>query len=446
MSKSKIALLIIVFTFIYIVINLKQWREQETFSWDKSCYYLYLPATFIFHDLGHLHFYEAIAKRNNINGGDPWFSIYNEPKTGRKLNKFPIGVSLCTMPFFLVAHAYCSIWLPDQSDGYSDPYRMAIIFATVFWVLVGLFYLRLFLLNYFSDSVTAITLLLIAFGTNLYAYTVFDTGMTHTFSFSFFCMLLYATYQWYKKTKAKYIMLMGFALGMITIIRPTNLIIAAIPLLWQYCLNIKISSQIAFYKKQLLHIIYSFVIFLCVVLIQCGYWKYVTGSWIHDSYEQESYVFSDPHIWDGLFSYRKGWFLYTPIAFIAMLGFIPLFLKQKRLSIVLFSYFVIAIYITFSWYKWWYGGSFGCRALIETYALVAIPLAALIQWIFTVKKRLLTTTMYVVFSFFIALNTFQTYQFHDHFIIRWDGMNKEYYWRVFGKLHVTDEDRKLLEK
>ena len=43
------------------------------------------------------------------------------------------------------------------------------------------------------------------------------------------------------------------------------------------------------------------------------YWKHIMGTFFFYSYDQEGFFFGNSHVLDGLLSYRKGWFIYTPI-------------------------------------------------------------------------------------------------------------------------------------
>ena len=186
------------------------------------------------------------------------------------------------------------------------------------------------------------------------------------------------------------------------------------------------------------------VSFVLLLSIELSYWKYTTGHWVHYAYEGEHFNFSSPHIADGLFSYRKGWFVYTPLALIGVCGLIPLARKYVAMATLIAVYIGINIYIVFSWEQWFYGGSFGCRALIEALAVVAIPLAMLTQWGLDQKKRVLTISMFTVFGFLITLNLFQSYQLRRNVLV-WDDNNRAYYWHTFGKLEVTATERELLK-
>jgi len=361
-AKSKLALAITAFMLICIVFNRSNWIDRDMLRCDEAGYYLYLPSLIIYHDVGKLSFYQKMTYKYYINENNSNYGIFNEP-TGYRLNKYPAGVSILEMPFFLAAHLFCTICPKDYPpDGYSEPYMLMFVLATVFWVIAGLFVLRRFLLSYFTDATVALTILLLAFATNIYFYTVFETGMSHTFSFALFCFLLAATRQWYDNERSINVLLMGLILGLIVITRPTNIVVAIIPLCWKYK-NGQISEKLAFYKKQALPLLASLFIFFLVVMIQCRYWKYVTGHWIHFSYEDEGFNFLSPQVWRGLFSYQKGWFIYTPVAFLGVAGLILLARKYKRLAAIITVYLAVNIYIVFSWYYWSYAGSFGCRPL-----------------------------------------------------------------------------------
>ena len=94
-------------------------------------------------------------------------------------------------------------------------------------------------------------------------------------------------------------------------------------------------------------------------------------------------------------------------------------------------YFVIVIYVIFSYWNWWYGGSFGQRPLIDSYSLLALPFAVFISEILK-RKAIIKILSVITGLFFIWLNIFQTYQY-NHTSLHWEGMTKELYFKQFGK-------------
>ena len=441
--KSRLIIFLISVLSVYIVLNRFEWHQNKTIEWDKGGYYIYLPAAFIYQDLGTFSFLPEINKKYRPSADVEWYAMYDQPSTGRRLNKYPVGVALFEFPFFLAAHLLTIATNRYPADGYSSFYQLGICLATVFWVMMGLFLLRRFLLRYFDDRTTALTLLMIALGTNLYNYTSFDFGMSHPFSFFLFAAFINAVDLWYTKQNTRHLLLAGIITGLIIITRPTNIVIVVVALLWGNDGMKNIRDRLLFFKKQIGPMCLSVFLCFAVVMFQLGYWKYATGNWVHYSYEEEGFNFANPEIWKGLFSYRKGWFVYSPIAFISFIGFIALWKYYRKMVLPLLIYFVVTIYIVFSWHQWWYGGGFGARAMVESYALMAIPLAGLLYWIKNRNSKPLKIISSAIFVCLIALNMFQTYQFSIA-VIPWDHTNKEYYWRVFLKDHRTDEDWQVL--
>ncbi len=435
-----LALLLTAFVLLYITFNLSQWREKNLLRWDCASYYLYLPATFIYHDLGELKFYPDIVKKYQMNNGSYDYNIYPQKATGLLLNKYAVGTAVFELPFFLLAHAWCYLTDTYPPDGYSTPYRVMIIFAILAWVMVGLYALSRFLLRYYSQWVTAITVILVLFATNLYFYTVFNIGMSHPFSFTLFCFVLYHTERLYTTSQRRYIIYLAITLGMALITRPTNILVALVPLLWPYGRAIQEKIRFWYQCKGLLAV--GSAVFTAICLLQFGYLKYTSGNWFHFSYENESFDLLHPQLYNGLFSYAKGWFVYTPVALIACIGFLPLLKQHKTLAMPILVFTVFNIYIVFSWGTWYYGGGFSARALIEGTALLSLPLAAVVQW--TLQTRMPTrVAVFLAFAICITLNTFQSYQLVNN-VLLWERNSKALYWAAFGKLELTNEEKQRL--
>jgi hypothetical protein len=69
-------------------------------------------------------------------------------------------------------------------------------------------------------------------------------------------------------------------------------------------------------------------------------------------------------------------------------------------------------------------------------------LGYLLQYL-TQNKRGVKIATYIVLGLMVVLNVFQTWQFTAR-ILDGERITKAYFWRVFGKTSVTDEDKKLL--
>lgn len=433
----KSRLLILLFAIISVIIYFNRGQQRHNLYTSDACgYYLYLPATFIYHDLAGLKFYPELDKQYRLEVG---YSLYDV--NGHKLDKYPVGVALFELPLFWLAHWYCILTHNYPADGFTLPYQVAGMLSTVLWVMLGLLVLHGFLRKYYSENITALAIAGIAFGTNLYAYTAFIHGMSHSFSFFLVACVLLLTDKWYTKQQIGTAVLLGITLGIVFVTRPLNIIVVMLPLLWRVYNLQTLRERLSLLWKHIGHMAATAIAFLLVAAIQFSYWKYITLHWLFDAYIGENFTFPNSYTIDGLLSYRKGWFIYTPMAVIMLLGFYFLWKKNRALVPTLASFMILMIYCVFSWSQWWYGGGFSCRPLVETYPVLALPFAAIIEH-FARSSALKKVTFFTICSLLIILNIFQTYQYSMG-LIHWSRMTKEFYWKVFGKVEF---DRKANER
>ena len=167
-----------------------KWNKQgveATISWDVSGYYWYLPAIFIYKDVKKLSFKDSIIAKYAPTGTELQQAMPLD--NGNYVMKYSSGMAVMYLPFFVVAHVL-AVPLGYPADGFSYPYQLAIQFGGLLVSLLGLWLLRRLLLLYYADRVVAITLFLIACGTNYLNYAAVDSGMSHTWLFTIYVSLL----------------------------------------------------------------------------------------------------------------------------------------------------------------------------------------------------------------------------------------------------------------
>ena len=407
-----------------IQMNIKPWKDpMKVLAWDVKSYYAYLPAALIYHDLS-----MEFTKEDHAFFGDKFWPKPT-PSGGLSL-VMTMGLAYLYLPFFLAGHVYA--WLSGaETHGFSEPYVFFLIFSALVYVVLALVLLRRFLLKYFPDWITALTLLALVAGTNLLYYSSIEAPMSHAYSFALFAVFMVTSVSWHGKPDLKRSVALGLLAGLISLIRPTNIVIVLFFLLW----DVKSIKELRLRAGQLatnwrLILIMAAAAFL-VWLPQLIYWKTVSGQWLYYSYNEEGFFFSSPQWINGLFSYRKGWLLYTPVMALALAG-IPVLWKYRRgFFWPLLAFLVVNLYVVFSWWTWWYGGGFGQRPLIESYALLAVPMASLLLYAHhggTRWRRLIVGLVFLL----VLHNLFQTMQYY-YGAIHWDGMNKKAYWASFGR-------------
>ncbi len=416
-----------------------QTGSEATISWDVAGYYMYLPAGLIYNDFEELAFKDSIMQKYK-----PSSSFYQafQVENGNWLLQYPSGLSVMYVPGFLIGHLGAKLGGYAQ-DGFSIPYQIGIWLWSLLVSFIGLILLRKLLLFYFSDKTVAVTLLALVLATNYFNYTAIDGALAHNYEFTLYAALLLFTRKWYLKPSYKLSIIIGLLVGLAALARPTDIVIAIVPLAWGLTSLRSIKSTFQFLIAQFPKLIVAGVVTLLIGSIQLLYWKLYSGEWIVYTYRDYGFSWRGQHLIDCFFSFKKGWLIYTPVMSFALIGFYYLYKKWEKLFWFSFLFFIVNTYIIFSWDIWWYGGSFGQRAMVESYAILALPFAAFFEM---GLKSFLKYLIIPALIFCTWLNLFQTYQIHAE----GGGMDPEYmteayYWRIFGNNNVKDSDRILMD-
>lgn len=413
--------------------------------YDVYGYYLYLPLTFKYHDLTLQH-PQVLWDLNQIYQNTDSFYQAVKLENGNWVMKYSMGLSVCYAPFYFIGDIWAKL-SGVPTDGFSRPYQMSILYGCVLYTLIGIYYLRKILNHFFSDAVAALTMFLIVFGTNyLFHVSMHGQGlMSHNVLFSLYAIILWHTIKWYQTYRLIDVIKIGLAIGLAALIRPTELISVLIPLLYGINSPPEIKKQILLFWQKKGHVL---VFGLCVAVVlgvQFIYLKKVSGKWYYNTYGAinpgEGFEFKHPFILEVLFSFRKGWFIYTPIMIFSLLGFYHLYRQYRFVFWMCLGYFILNLYIVSSWSCWWYAQSYSSRSLIPSYVVLSISLGAFIQWIWNHQVKWILISM---MSALLALNLFQTWQMFRG-ILEGSQMSRDYYQSVFLQTSLpTDEQRKLL--
>jgi len=435
-GKARIVNILILTAIVYNMFNIHYWTHKNRVIYnDVISYYAYLPATVIYHDLS-LDF----TRDSSDYFADKFWPL--KTPEGRNVIKMSMGLSFLYAPFFVAGHVMAKL-TDYPADGFSLPYKMLLNLSAVFYLALGLFFLRKVLEKYFNQKVVIITLVATVLGTNLYFYSAVESTMPHVYLFSLFSAFLYLTIKWYENPDMEKAIIIGLLGGLITLIRPTDILLAVFFFLWNVKSGRELKQRFMFYVKNPRFKIAMALSFFVIWIPQFVYWKYATGHWIYYSYNDEGFNFLHPHIIDGLFSYRKGWLVYTPVMILAISGLAISFKKFKTVFYPTLVFLVLNIYIITSWWCWWYGGSYGNRPFIDSYPLMALSLAVFINWVL-LRKKLIGIAAQIVIVLLILLNIFQTWQYYGG-DIHHDAMTKKAYWKLFLNPFPDDTYKQFLD-
>lgn len=420
--------------------------DKKELSWDVLGYYIYLPAVFIYDDpmLDDISWLKKINEEKQLTS--TLYMVTTNDK-GETMYFFLMGNAIFYLPSFLVAHSLADS-LGYPADGFSEPYSFALVMGGIIYTIIGLVFFKKILRKYFSGTITSMVMLIIVFGTN-YIHHLTDKNLeTVNVLFMLVSIILWNTIRWHENYKNRYLFGIGIPIMLMALVKPSEVLIVLLPLLWNVdsleSFRLKIKLILGKWKQILL----TGVICLIIALPQMLYWYAKTGYIVFDSYRNPGIGLdlTSPHTIDALFSYRKGWFLYTPVMIFSLVGFWFLYKENRKIFPALLISFLVSLYIITSWTEWWYGAGFSNRPLIATYPLLGIALGYFLVFI-SKRGYAIKIIFSLVVLFFIFLNQFQWWQFR-HWVLDSSRTTRDFYWAVFLKSHAGpgDDTLKLVDR
>ena len=441
-SFVRLTLIGILLIQIGVILNIRPWRNAEKknalINWDVTSYYSYLPAIFVHKDLKF-----EFLNNSEVNYAEKHQFWPETAPNGNKVIKTTMGMSVLYFPFFIISHIYSLVNDKVVANGFSKPYEIGLTFSSIFYMMIGLFFLAKVLRSIYDEKKVSILLFLVFLGTNLFYYATTEPCMSHVYTFSLASVFMYITMKIYEKNNWKFFIFLGLIPGLLFLVRPTNILFILAFLHYKIesfsSLNKRLYWLIQHYKKLTI----SIVISVLIGSVQFFYWKWATGNWFFNSYVGEQFYFNQPRIIEFLFSYRKGWLVYTPIFVFSFLGLYKMYVRKNPWFFSILIMLPVIVYLFSSWWCWWFGGGFGMRPMIDYYPLLIIPLGEILGTKISYKKYILN----FILAGFVSLNLFQTLQ-RRNLVIHWDSMSKESYWAFFTTIKMKNaqdwERQKLL--
>lgn len=404
---------------------LTRWKEvanDPIIRSDGQGYYAYLPAVFIYHDLS-LNFVWDI---NDTYYRDGLAAPYVNHTRYGTIDKYFSGTAVLQTPFFLLSHAVAVI-LGMPADGYSPPYQLGVAVSGIFYLCLGLWFLHAFLMLYgFNRLAAGLACVGILFGTNLLYYSLYAPSMSHVFSFSAVSGFLYFSARALRQGRVGSWIGVSVTLGFIALIRPTNaIVLLALPSVsgsWK-----QFTSGLKNLVAERNTFVVAVIALLLIISVQPLIYFFQTGRPFVWSYGDEGFNFLRPNLFNVLFSYRKGVFIYAPILLLGPVGFLMSIRRNAFQGLWLLFFLFMVIWIISSWWMWHYGGGYGHRAFIEFYPFFAIGMAGVFQHGLGLIRP---WAMVVLATMIISVQLIQTYQYVNN-IILYDGMDKTKFWGVF---------------
>ncbi len=441
-TRRSLSLVVLIALCSFIIVFRLTHVQKKEISWDVLGYYLYLPSSFVHHDpmFTDITWLRKLNEEQNLTG--TLYQVSSNAK-GEPMYFFLVGMSLFYLPFFMLGWMM-ALFAGYPVDGFSAPFQWCLVIGGIVYTIIGLIYFRKILLKYFTEAVTAIVLMTIVLGTNYIHHLTLDNLATVNILFMLCAILVWNTIQWHESRKLKNMLAIGLCITLMGLVKPSEIVIGILPLLWSVNSLESLRDKFVSLWQERKSVILTILICMVVALPQLLYWHAKTGNFLYDSYKNPGVGLDilSPHILNTLFSFRKGWLVYTPIMAFSLVGFLFLYKRNPKIFYSILIYFLISFYIICSWSEWWYGAAYSTRPLITMYPLLGISLGCFIAAASEFKPGLRYVIAVVIFLL-IVLNQFQWWQFRSYIIDPY-RTTRESYKAVFLKTNPDPAFKKDL--
>ena len=384
---------------------------------DSEGYYMYLPAWFIHDGFEHIHVRTKVYKRN--------------PETNKYYTKYSMGVALAQAPMFLLTDLIVRKIPGKEYAGTEMVYSRSIVLSGWLFCVLGLFFIVKWLRKSTEPHIILVGLIAMLFGTNLWYYATAGAGMSHTYSFGLFSIVLYLIDKVYRSGSCSWLngVLLGVIISWIILIRPTNAILLPFIFLYSHDGNLNLKQRINFWISDWMKLI-PFVLASAILWYsQLQQWADMRGGSSAYSYTNEGFIYwSKPKMLRVLIDVQNGLLLYSPVILISLYGLVRYFNEKLVMSRLILGLFFVMTWVFGSWWAWWFGGAYGHRCYVEFYAILIIPFIWVVEQVHRSKNIVSIILFYVILLLMLYYSLGLTYAYRSP----WDGPN--WNWHEFSTI------------
>lgn len=372
---------------------------------DGIAYFMWLDSIAGDGDMDLTNQAEAFAHVNT-------YQVYWEEDTGRWASVFPYGPGLMLVPGYWLARLADSLgWLRVNDEyfiglqGRPLPYSLLPMFMVNLYALgaVALAYLcaRFFV----SPVPAAVAALALFLGMPTLYYATVEPFMAHVISTFLVALGFYLLLSWRKGERSLWLVIgAGAAGGLATLVRwQVSLVVVALALWLPLRRQWKAAGLFALgYWAVAWHALYT--------------WNWMFGRPLVAWAAESGFLSAPSRLPQVLFSDARGLFVWSPLAFLGLIGLGLLARRSWRWALSLFVAFLLQALINAGVVDWWGGWSFGLRRMTELYPLFVVGLACLLggarpRWLrvglYGLAVVLLLFTLLLLLSHLNYINTAQ---------------------------------------
>ena len=354
------------------------------YSSDEIQYFAYLRSIAFDRDVSFENEYRYFYDRD-IGRSDGFHETFLErtTDTGHRLNFGTIGCAILWAPFYAVGHVAAGI-VGAAEDGYSKPYLAAVAYGSaVYGFLAIVLAIRCAArlgLNGFAAG------LAVWLGTPLLFYMYVAPPFSH--ACSAFAVALF-TYVWLRvrdEWSPAGMAALGAAGALMAMTREQDVFFIAAPALDFGLWALGNSGRL---KSRVPSLIAATVCFLAAYSPQLVAYKVLNGHFGPHASVANKMKWSAPHALQVLFSPEHGYFVWTPLAALALLAVVASAfrrnhptrdhaMRNRPIWIGLLLVFLLQVYVSGSVDSWTVAGGFGQRRFVALTTVLVIGVSALL--------------------------------------------------------------------
>ena len=328
---------------------------------------------------------------------------------------YTVGLPLTWLPVWITVHIPQFLGFHEGAQANSHLSNLdgfAIALSGAIFGIIGCVYLFKTLLSLIPTHAMLITFVSF-FGTSAYHHSTFDSVFSHSASFMFISILLYLCLCPIESIK-KFSITISMILGIIILIRPTNILISILilpSLIHQVKLNSlkQLSSAFAWWLTIIASATSIFV------AIQGTLWYLMTGRILINAYAVPSspngFAISNIRNLSQVLYGQSGLLMFSPVVVFALIGLTRSFPEVTKLTMTATRITLIGFLIVITLWNASANrmGGWGSRMFIDFLPVFAIGLASLYGSL--IRKQRRTWPLSFVLTICVCLNLFQMFSY-----------------------------------
>jgi hypothetical protein len=357
---------------------------------DEVQYFAFLRSMAFDADLSfeneYQHFFDAGA------GGAGFHETFLEERftaAGRRINFGTIGPALLWAPFYGIGHLAAGLTGAPQ-DGYSQPYITAVAWGSAVYGWAAIWLSTLLAGRLLESRLSPALAILV--GTPLLFYMFVAPPFSHACATFAVALFLWVWLSVRDRWSVAGVVALGLTGGLMGTMRDQTVLFLVPPALdfvrWAW----RTGRWAEAAPRAAIGIVCTLVAYSPHLLASRSINGYVGP---HESVGNKM-SWSSPHAWDVMFSLDHGWFAWTPLAMVALVGLALMAAGRVRvaapntrwLAICALLMVALQVYINGAVESWTVAGAFGQRRFIELTPLLIVGLTAVVAAAQTYRRVL----------------------------------------------------------